>query len=109
MTQQYLMDKNEGYIIGVEGEKYITANQLTLENHYFEVMITLKDDYYNVYIVDDIFVREPLNNLKEQIPKEVVADPYKYFDEEKLFLMILEHYLWVKYNKQASITMEEME
>ena len=103
MTQQkYIWDRNQEYIVGVENEKYVTAGDFKISNYNFVVFVTREKDYYNVYIIDDFFKKEPLNNLKEQIPVEVVPVS-NYFTEELLEKYAIEHYLWYKYDKTFNI------
>lgn len=70
----------------------MTEKKRTLNDSYGE-------SYFNVYIIDDDFKIEPLNNLDENIPLE--NEPKNW--EEYLLKRLCERYIWKHLNYNVSI------
>jgi hypothetical protein len=98
--RKYLYD--DGEILGVEEEK-------TVKTEYFAkfdtlVLVTKDGDYYNIYLINDNFRQEPLNNLYLQEPTE-----FDIPNRMQLEIMVISHYLWFKYGKEFTIMSENIE
>lgn len=106
MENKYIINDDE--IVGVEGEEFIREEEFNFNGNYLKVLITKEKEYYNFYIITDIFKKEPLNNLDIQEPEEI----YKELSEEEVLRFIEErainYYLWFKYNRYYSILSEEI-
>lgn len=87
---------------GVEGEQTIIKENFNLPCGVVQVLITRQktdsngEDYYNLYVIDDNFKKEPMNCLKEQIPVE--EDKERLFSKLFLECEAIKHYLWFKYS-----------
>lgn len=94
--------ETDGYILGVKGEKTIKEDSFNLPSGCVQVLVTEQptdtngEDYFNVYVIDEHFKREPINCLKQQIPKE--KDTAQMFTTAFLEMQAIEHYLWFKYS-----------
>lgn len=112
MEQKYIIE--DGFIIGVGGEEFFKEESFKFNEIELRVLITkapldsLKEGYYNVYIISDMFKQEPINNLDLQ-------EPYKYIESltEKELSRFMEEraisfYLWFKYNRDYNITSEKI-
>jgi len=114
MESEFILENEE--IVGVYNEKTIVEHSFNSNMGFIKVLITQEknkeDNYFNVYIIDDHFKREPINCLRMQEPKTVILkkfkNPLKYFDEKKCEIIALEHYLWYKYNSSFYIQEEEL-
>lgn len=109
---EYTKDKKkhgEGLIYevnGVEGEKTINSFMFQYGMHQgnIKVLVTEQpkdsngEEFFNIYILDDSFKIEPMNNLFLQEPKESIKNPTKYFNKMRLEMFALQHYLWRNYS-----------
>jgi|TARA_R100001530_G_scaffold135867_1_gene114297 hypothetical protein len=102
----------DGEVIGVNGEKTFKEEWFRFGNIDLKVLVTkcLKDsygeEYYNFYIITEMFKQEPINNLDIQEPYEVVD---KMTEKEILRFMeerAISFYLWYKYNRDYDISSE---
>ena len=87
-------------ITGVTGEE-------TVYLEFFDNVLTLvtkEKDYFNLYIINQNFKVEPINNLWEQIPLENAPENWHFYLE----LRSIEHDLWHRYDKSFSITCEDI-
>jgi len=62
----------------------------------FKVLITQENEFYNIYILNDYFKKEPMNTLNEQIPKDSITIE-DITNNMFLELKAIEFYLWFKY------------
>jgi len=99
--------EDENGVCGVEGEKSICWADFQFSHlRNTRVLITDEGEYFNVYVIDPRYKQEPLNCLKLQEPKEDLKrfnkefnpqDVGGYFNEMRLEMWAIEHYLWDKY------------
>ena len=115
MEEQKFIKDEYDEITGVENEETITYKifpRYSDFNEGLKVLVTDEGEYYNVYIIDSKFKKEPMNCLKLQEPK---ADLKKfedfnenkleeYFNEMRLECWAVEHYLWAKYGNPDAQT-----
>lgn len=99
MKNKYII--NNGIIEGVEGEK--TVKQIEFYQFDVEILVTQEKEYFNIYIIHDAFIKEPMNNLHCQEPIEFGIP-----NDLNLELYAIQHYLWFKHNKDFSINYEEI-
>ncbi len=100
MKKQKFESDDDGYINGVTNETTLIKEGFNLPMGYVEVLVTEEKDskgidWFNLYIIDDRFIKDPMNCLKEQIPK---AENQTVLNEMFLEMKALEHYLWFKYS-----------
>jgi len=110
--QKYIIE--DGEVIGVKGEQHIKEYWFNFNGVDLKVLVTSEpkdsngEKYHNFYIISQMFKQEPLNNLDIQEPSEIIEK----MSEDKLLRFMEERaisfYLWYKYNRDYSITSEEI-
>ena len=90
---KFIFDEFEN-VIGVSDEEFVKRYFITVNSEYFELLVTAEQNYYNFYVICETYQKEPLNCLKQQIPKEVGEECYNDMECET---MLLEFYLWHKF------------
>jgi len=103
---EYIKENNE--ITGVKGEETKLIENFNFGGWDYTCLVTLEKDYYNFYIIDEHFKQEPLNNLRLQEEKKFFdklteEDKHRFMEE-----LVIQHYLWFKYNRDYSIDSEEI-
>ena len=106
MENKYKIENGE--IIGVVGEINKTEKSFNFGNIDLRVFVTKEKEYYNFYILNEMFKQEPLNNLDIQEPLSFIDD----LSEKELIRFMEERaitfYLWYKYNRDYSILSEKI-
>jgi len=110
MTEPHKLKNSETFavsvvIVGVENETTVCYNNYTYGNDTFRILITKEKNYYNVYVIDEYFKKEPLNCLKLQEPKEVLKEKTEdeFFNKMYLEFQALQHYLWMRYSNNEEV------
>lgn len=98
--------QTDGYIEGVVGEETVYNEDMSMGSNYLQVLVTKtrkKDSYgekyFNVYLIDDKFKIEPLNNLNHQIPTTHKPKNWDMYLKERA----LEYFAWRDYNVYIEI------
>ena len=93
----------EIYVLnGVTGEE--TVQNINFTKFDTQVLVTKEKEYFNIYIIHEAFKTEPMNNLYCQKPIQ-----YGIPTELQLYLYVIQYRLWFKYNKDFSISYEEID
>ena len=102
MQQKFIIENEE--IIGVEKERTIAQEEFNY-NGCLSVLITDEGEYYNIYVIDEMFKKEPMNCLKLQEPKVdlKLKNEEEYFNKMRLEMWAIEHYLWTKYSTYEKV------
>jgi hypothetical protein len=99
-TYKYQNDK----IVGVEGEEDYKTFDFDRFDWRVVITKTINDSYgesyFNVYIIDEDFRIEPLNNLDENIPLENEPKDWN----EYLLRRLCERYVWKKLDYNVGIS-----
>jgi len=92
----------------LKNERIIKEKVFYYENTEYKVLITkdIKPDsynelYYNIYVTNEYFIEEAMNNLHLQEPKELLKDSD--FNLEYCEIKALEFYLWFKYSNNENV------
>lgn len=106
MTNNKFIYDEDRIITGVKNEELISICSFNLPtgfNEEIKVLVTKEKEYYNIYVIDSRFIKEPINCLKLQEPIEEINNPIEYFNEMRLEIYAIEHYLWAKYSKNDKV------
>jgi len=105
MGNKYKYDDSD-FIIGVENEEYVKEIELQIHDQHIIVMVTKEKEYYNIYIIDEIFQKEPMNNLHLQEP---INCNNPEIEDYHLEGFAMSHFLWYRYNRMFRMSSEPME
>ena len=111
MNNKFVINKNTEQIEAVENETTISFNThpFRLGRSEIYVLITQQktdtngENYFNIYVIDDRFKIEPSNCLQLQEPTEAIKEPKEYFNNLKLEIYAINHYLWNKYSTNEKV------
>lgn len=100
MKDTYLLSLFDKGTQQLKNEKFVYEKDFNFNYTDFNVLVTKEKDYYNIYILCEMFIKEPLNTLQEQIPINSISEE-EIINPRFLEFKALEFYLWSKYGNPS--------
>jgi len=72
-----------------------------LDNEYFKVIVLKEKEYFNIHIISEKYKDEELNTLQLQEPINIIKNPKKYFNNERLISYLMDFFIWDRFYNEG--------